>query len=44
MDNKFTIEDLEMIYLTEYDEDELEEDTWEEVLNFLSWLRDNYDK
>lgn len=41
-DIKYSIEDLEMLYLTEYDEDELEEDQGEDVLNFLTWLRDNY--
>lgn len=37
---KYTLEDFEMLYLTEYDEDEIEEDTGEEVLNFINWLRD----
>ena len=33
------LDTIEMLYLTEYDEDEIDEDTGEEVLNFISWLR-----
>lgn len=37
---RLSLEDFEMLYLTEYDEDEVEEDQGEDVLNFLQWLRD----
>lgn len=41
--DKWSIDDLEAVYLTEYDEDEIdsEEDTGDEVLNFLNWCKKN---
>ena len=39
MDEPYTLDELEMIYLTEYDEDEVDEDTGEEVIDFINWLR-----
>lgn len=41
-DIKFSIEDLEMLYMTEYDEDDVEEDKGDDVSNFLQWLKENY--
>lgn len=41
--DKWSIDDLEAMYLTEYDEDSIDsdEDTVDEVLNFLNWCRKN---
>lgn len=42
MDEKWTIDELETMYLTEYDEDEIEfESTGDEVQDFLQWCREN---
>ena len=40
-ENKFSIDELEMLYLTEYDEDSVEESTGDEVQDFLQWVREN---
>ena len=40
-ENKFSIDELEMLYLTEYDEDSVEESTGDEVQDFLIWKRIN---
>lgn len=40
--DKWTIDELEAIYLTEYDEDDLPEiDCGDDVQNFLTWCRCN---
>lgn len=43
MNEKWSIDELEMIYLTEYDEEDNDEneDTGDEVQNFLNWCRNN---
>lgn len=43
-DIKFSIEELEMLYLTEYDEDCVEESTGDEVQDFFQWVRENVSK
>lgn len=41
MEEKWTIDELEAMHMTEYDEDDIDEDTGDEVQNFLNWCRDN---
>ena len=40
MDEKWSIDELETMYLMEYDEDDVE-DTGDDVQNFLNWCREN---
>lgn len=39
-EEKWTIDELETMYLTEYDEDEMSESTGDEVQDFLQWCRE----
>lgn len=40
MEEKWTIDELETVYLFEYSEDDTG-DTGDEVQNFLNWCKDN---
>ncbi len=40
MEEKWTIDELETMYLFEYNEEDAE-DTGDEVQNFLNWCRNN---
>ena len=39
--NKFTIDELESMYLTEYDSDDVKDGEDDEVQNFLQWCREH---
>lgn len=41
-DEKWSIDELETMYLTEYEEDTVEEPTGDEVQDFLQWCRKNF--
>lgn len=40
-ENKWTIDELETMYITQYSEEKVENDTGDEVQNFLNWCRTN---
>lgn len=44
--DEWSLEDLELMYMTEYDDEELsdEDDAGDDVLNFLNWCKKNLRK